>query len=349
MNKLWLVFALLAPIYWQSAIGQAGEQPTVIDASELNYYLYQSFAAADTTERLRLNHIGMQTELLDGVYFVSSVLDGYPAHRAGIQRGDRLLTVNGISFHPVFSFNNTVAAPAGFRANPISYDLELSRGSDTQAVSVTPVFENLYDSYRTSSFTSIQEFTVGNKIIGYVHLWSLSRSSNDLIQYQAILNSLSHCDGIIVDIRDSFGFVAYEHFDALFPSRSSYFQQTVNGQVQGIGRSNSPRNYYGKPLAVLQNNNTQGGMELFSYQLSKLQRVITLGDTTAGLLGDYIPSEQEASTELIYLPAVDTLIDGVQFEDEGRTPQEAVDYPITRPSIGDPQYDAALAALVGIV
>ena len=90
-------------------------------------------------------------------------------------------------------------------------------------------------------------------------------------------------------------------------------------------------------------------MELFSYQLSKLQRVITLGDTTAGLLGDYIPSEQEASTELIYLPAVDTLIDGVQFEDEGRTPQEAVDYPITRPSIGDPQYDAALAALVGIV
>jgi carboxyl-terminal processing protease len=352
MNKKWLLLVFVASFYWQQSSGQAVEQATSIDDSQLNYYLYQSFAATDTTRRLRLNHIGMQTEILDGSYFVSTVLDGYPAHSAGIQRGDKLLSANGKPFHPVYSFNAEDASPSRFQPNPETYKLELARGNNNLTISVTPVFENLYDSLRSSSLSSVQEISAGNKVIGYVHLWSLSNSTNDLIQYQSILNSLSHCDGIIVDIRDSFGFITAEHFDAIFPSRTSYFQITENGISRDMRAHTATQNsddYFGKPLAILQNKNTQAGMELFSYQLSKLQRVLTLGETTAGLIGDYTLREQNSGVEIMYLPAMDMLIDGIQLEGEGLEPQQAVEYPITRPSIGDPQYEAALAALMGIV
>jgi carboxyl-terminal processing protease len=48
--------------------------------------------------------IGIFTKLLDGKTFISGVLAGLPASKAGLMVGDEILAADGESFHPIKSF-----------------------------------------------------------------------------------------------------------------------------------------------------------------------------------------------------------------------------------------------------
>lgn len=320
-----------------------------VSLDALDYYLYQAVAAPRQELRIRLNHLGLFVTHQQGAFYVSAVLNAYPAHNAGLRRGDRLDSVDGTVFHPLWSFNDERQVAESFTANIRPYTLTFMRNEVAMQLQVTPVYENLYDSLRSATTNSVQFFVNGNKLIAYVHLWSLGLAWSDLISYQELIRDLDHSDGLIIDVRDAYGLLAAEHLDMFFPSRASYPHITSQGE-SGI-RGNVPAQinsaYYGRAMVVMHNAATRGGMELFAYQLGKLSRVITVGSNSAGKMGYYRISGSER--QLTYAHNSTMLIDGTNLEGEGLAPDVSIPYEDTSSAPSDPQFDAAIAALMGII
>ncbi|MCH7673301.1 MAG: hypothetical protein IIB72_14150 [Proteobacteria bacterium] len=344
---------LLLPVFGFSslALSQAPDSDR-LGPDQLQYYLMQAFHADSAENRRPLNHIGIQVQPSATGYLVTAVLEGYPAHLAGINRGDVIHSVDTLPYHPVYSFNTAAGGPGGFPQSNTSYEITWRRNDSTLSASLIPVYENLYDSYRSATLNSIQVFPSGNKLVGYVRLWGFSRSSNDLASFRQILAEFDDCDGLIIDLRNAYGFLAHQHLDLLFPSRRRRFQLggVITEHVDLSHVESAPGDdYFQKPIAVLLNSATEGGAELLAYQLAKLERVITVGEATPGRIGDYRQASAAESAGLEYRPAVETLIDGRVFESSGVQPQQVVPYPFSQSSRGDPQYQAALLTLLGII
>ena len=344
---------LLLPVFGFSslALSQAPDSDR-LGPDQLQYYLMQAFHADSAENRRPLNHIGIQVQPSATGYLVTAVLEGYPAHLAGINRGDVIHSVDTLPYHPVYSFNTAAGGPGGFPQSNTSYEITWRRNDSTLSANLIPVYENLYDSYRSATLNSIQVFPSGNKLVGYVRLWGFSRSSNDLASFRQILAEFDDCDGLIIDLRNAYGFLAQQHLDLLFPSRRRRFQLggVITEHVDLSHVKSAPGDdYFQKPIAVLLNSATEGGAELLAYQLAKLERVITVGEATPGRIGDYRQASAAESAGLEYRPAVETLIDGRVFESSGVQPQQVVPYPFSQSSRGDPQYQAALLTLLGII
>lgn len=343
---------LLAILVLCPNAGAQGPGELEVDSSQLRFYLIQAFQAGSAADRLALNHIGIQVVPLADDYLVTAVLEGYPAHQAGINRGDLITAANGEAFHPVYSFNQASTDSSPFVPAHAQYDIELERNGDILSVQVTPVFENLYDSYRTATLNSIQQFSSGNKLIGYVRLWGFSRASNDLVSFHQLIDDFAYCDGLIIDLRNAYGFLDTSHLDLLMPNRRRFFTATGAGSEHvalAFGTQNTVEDSYQKPIAVLINADTRGGAELFAYQLAKLERVVTIGEATPGQIGDYRLISRGASTAFRYHPAHSIRIDGNVFETQGVTPQQAVAYPYQQSTRSDPQYETAVVIMLGII
>ncbi|MDG2141531.1 MAG: PDZ domain-containing protein [Gammaproteobacteria bacterium] len=335
-----------------SNINAQNGQSSVLSKDQLDYYLIQSFIAQDSTKRIALNHIGLQGQQNNKGFLVTSVLEGYPAHAAGINRGDIIETVNGEPFHPINTFNPEREASGKFFPNLQENTLSLTRAGNNQNISITAVYENLFDSYRSATSNSILEFSAGNKTIGYIRFWGLSRGSNEIINYQMLLKGLRHTDGIIFDFRDSFGFLGPEHFDLVFSNQntSSAFQNfnKLTDSSPSIFLESQVKPYR-KPIALLLNEGTRGGPELFAYQLDKLDRVVSVGESTKGMIGRFIFEGAANDSDISYKSAEGLLIDGQPLENLGVKPERIIFYPYEDTTRGDPQFEAAINILLGII
>lgn len=323
-----------------------------ISTEDLEYYLLQSFLVNDSKQRIAINHIGIQGRFEESGFLVTAVLEGYPAHTAGIERGDVILSADSEPFHPVHSFNLERNSNGDFISITNEHQLRVQRGDSSTELSLVPIYENLFDSYRSATANSVQEFSAGNKVIGYIRFWALSRNTNDLINYQELIRNLDHCDGIIFDLRNSFGFLDPQHLDLVFNDKSSYFSiteppNTAFNFAQTSPALNSPN--YRKPIALLLNEDTRGGTELFAYQLDKLERVVSLGNSTSGRIGNFALNNARDGASIDYLPAEELLIDGNEFEGVGVNPEIEVQFEYENTTRGDPQYDAAVNTLLGII
>ena len=324
------------------AIGNAAAQ--LSPNSTLEQLLVQSFHANINAERVVLNHIGIEAVEVSNGYLVTVVLEGYPAHAVDIRRGDIIEKADGNPFHPIESFNSERDTNGDFLPEREEHILVLFRANDSMELSVIPVFENLYNSYRSATANSVLQFSAGNKTIGYIRFWALSRATADIINYRALLRELSGTDGIIFDFRNSLGFLDPQHLDLVFPTRDNYFTSSLENNSYTQFAENSPAfetTPYRKPIAVLLNRDTRGGTELFAYQLNKLQRVITLGEATRGEIGEYL-FEDLSNGEEFY-------IDGQPFRDSAIIPEQLIPFPYENTERGDPQFDAAINALLGII
>lgn len=317
-----------------------------IGPEQLDYYLVQAFEAPRAEQRIALNHIGVAVQADEQGYLVTAVLEAYPAHAAGIQRGDRILRVDGDAYHPIYSFNAESSDGRGFTPAPQDYRIEYLRGGDEQAAVVVPVFENLFDSYRSATLNSTLAFPLGNKRVGYVRLWGLSRSTSDLFGLDLLMDEFALSDGLIVDLRDAYGYLSRKHLDLfLRDARVDYESSIAAEQHIAIDSSYqiTTARPFTKPIVVLINAATRGGAELLAYELSKSGRIITMGETSAGRIGAYHFTEGMIE----FQPDTALRIDGQPFESGGVTPQNTVSYPIDQSSRSDPQFEAAIDYLLG--
>ena len=326
--------------------GSAAQLPSLEFSSEsdLAYFLKQAFFAKPGAERVALNHIGIESKETDNGYLITAVLEGYPAHAHDVRRGDIIKLVDGSPFHPVESFNFEKDNDGNFLPTNQEHKLTVIRSNVSIEFSMTPVFENLFDSYRSATSNSVLEFSAGNKTIGYIRIWALSRSTNDIINYQTLLSALAGTDGIVFDLRNGLGFLDAQHLDLVFPDRTNYFSYSdaIGAPINFSKTSqNSTFSSYRKPIAILINEGTRGGTELLAYQLNKLQRVISLGEETRGEISHYF-FEGGFRKNLLK-------IDGLLFHNHSISPEQVIPYPYESTERGDPQFEAAVNALLGII
>ena len=341
------ILCCAAVLLTQLAAAQNSENAP-LTADTLEYYLVQAFQAPTVKDRLALNHIGIEVHPVDDGFLVTASLEGYPAHQAGIERGDRILRVDEKPFHPVFSFNAKGREPGEFSPAAAVFLLEFERRGEVESVEIKPVFENLYDSYRSAILDSVQEFSVGNKTIGYIRIWGLSRSTSDLFTLERTMRMFRDSDGMIIDLRNSYGFLSSKHLDLFVRNDRGNFEVSDASNRHAAIAQNFPASAtrtFTRPIVVLVNSKTRGGAELFAHGLAKPERTTTLGESTAGKIGSY----SHNGNTIRYSPADQVLIDGQIFESQGVVPNDSIAFPFSQSSRSDPQFETAVDVLLGVI
>ncbi len=341
------ILCCAAVLLTQLAAAQNSEN-AAITPDTLEYYLVQAFQAPTVKTRIALNHIGIEVHPVDDGFLVTASLEGYPAHQAGIERGDKILRADEKSFHPVYTFNAKNSEPSDFAPTNAVHLLEFERRGEVASVEISPVFENLYDSYRSAILNSVQEFSVGNKTIGYIRIWGLSRSTSDLFTLERTMRMFRDSDGMIIDLRNAYGFLSSKHLDLFVRNGRGKFQvsdfSNRHAAIDQIFPA-SPTRTFTRPIVVLVNSKTRGGAELFAHGLAKPERTTTLGEITAGKIGSY---SNDGKT-IHYSPAEQILIDGRRFESKGVVPNDSIDFPFSQSSRSDPQFETAVDVLLGVI
>ena len=329
-------------------VAAQNSETAAISADTLEYYLVQAFQATTAKDRIALNHIGIEVQPAEDGLLVTASLEGYPAHIAGLERGDRILRVDGKPFHPVYSFNARDSESPEFVPATALHLLEFERRGEVLSVEIVPVFENLYDSYRSAILNSVQEFSVGNKTIGYIRFWGLSRSTSDLFTLERTMRMFRDSDGMIIDLRNSYGFLSSKHLELFVRNGRGEFEVSDASNRHAAIAQNFPSRAvrtFTRPIVVLVNSMTRGGAELFAYGLAIPERVSTLGESTAGKIGSYSLDKNT----IRYSPADEVLIDGQRFESVGVVPNDSILFPFSQSSRSDPQFEAAVDVLLGVI
>ena len=72
----------------------------------IEYYLFRSMFSTKDINNPKVWHIGAQFTEVNNQFVIREVVNGYPADKAGLLRGDIIETASGEAFDPYFSFNS---------------------------------------------------------------------------------------------------------------------------------------------------------------------------------------------------------------------------------------------------
>lgn len=128
------------------------------------YYLFKGYYSlieeAAPSAPMIINP-GVQTAFDDRGYFVREVLHGLPAEAAGIVRGDRILTVDGVPFSGIW----------GSSSKPDSTVKIMHQGKFKEIHLNLPAM-NWAQAFQNATLNSIRVMSHKGKKIGYMRLWS---------------------------------------------------------------------------------------------------------------------------------------------------------------------------------
>jgi carboxyl-terminal processing protease len=265
----------------------------------------------------QVEHIGVLGRREGGAYRVAASLDGSPARAAGIETGDRLLTVDGQPFTSASSFRNRAGE---------SVRLVLQRPGEPapRTVRVTPIKQNPLAALLAATERSVQIWNLGGKRLGYVHLWAMASDRFRETLEEIVLGRLHNTDGLILDLRDGYGGKPWG-FDDVFLQPDILWEQRVRGSQPSQHHTG-----YSRPLVVLINEGTRSSKEFLAYQFKVSRRATLVGTRTASaFLGAAVFPIGKSG--LVELPVEGLRVDGRPLEGEGVTPniEAASDAPYT--------------------
>jgi carboxyl-terminal processing protease len=278
--------------------------------------------------------IGAFTQTDDqGRTFVTGVVEGAPAHQAGLLIGDEILSLDDGPFRPVDSFRGKVGAA-------VSFSIRRTPTGAPMAISVAPAEIHPNAMFLRGLQASARVIAAGNNArIGYVHVWSYAGG-----RYQAALEALiadgplRDADALIWDLRDGWGGAQPEYLDLFNPRAPTMQVRDRSGKTGMVDVK------WRKPVAMLINGGTRSGKEVLAYgfkeyRLGELVGVRTEGAVlaaTAFLIGD---------DGLLLLAVEDVLVDGRRLEGVGVAPTIEVPFDLRYAAGSDPQLERAIEIL----
>ena len=268
-----------------------------------------------------------------GRTFITGVIEGAPAHQAGLLVGDEILTLDDSPFRPVDSFRGKVGVP-------VSIGVRRTPGAASTAIGVTPAELHPNAMFLRGLQASARIIGTGNNArIGYVHVWSYAGD-----RYQSALEDLiadgplRNADALVWDLRGGWGGAQPEYLD-LFNPRAPTMQVTGRD-----GKTDLVDVKWRKPVAMLINEGTRSGKEVLAYGFKEYRLGELIGNRTEGavlaatafLVGD---------EGLLLLAVEDVLVDGQRLEGVGVTPTIEVAFDSRYAAGGDPQLERAVQVL----
>lgn len=312
------------------------------DSHSLDFYLFRSMFCTKEINTPEVNHIGAQFSLVNGIYVIRDVLNGYPAAIAGLRRGDRILKANKSNFHPYHAFN-----PVGKKIR-----LTVQRNNQLKYFIISAIRENPNLSMHRAIENSTRIYEQNGKRAGYVRLWSGTHKSN-LVAFQKAVISLGETDGFVLDLRDGYGGAWYEYLDLFFSNRDNYFEFTItnrNGTERYAADQKNNQQHYAGPMVVLINEGTRSGKEALAYQFKKSGRAVLVGATTQGAFsaGEGQFNDIDKSF-FLYLAVAEYQLDGKKIEGVGINPDIVVEHDLSISSSSDLQLDSAIKKMFSMI
>ena len=267
------------------------------DVRHQTYYLQRSLFSTRDLDAPQLHTIGVQFDELDPA-IVQAVMEQSPAAIAGLQRGERIVAVNGASFQSLLQWQQTL---------PTRFTVRGAQGD--RDVALTPVRQSLHRALAEATARSREIYECGSRRIAYFHLWSGTHPIFLEALNHAVADTRQHgVNGFVLDLRDGYGGAWWDYLDPFFPSRDDYFQ-FIADDARGAGepmraepRTNAA--FWDGPLAVIINRGTRSGKEALAFQFKKTGRATLFGERTS------IPVAELPGTDAPLAAALDHLACG---------------------------------------
>ncbi len=276
--------------------------------------------------------IGISTTQAGGKTFVRDVLDGGPADKAGLKRGDEILAADAAPFKQVDSFVGKAGKPA---------DLIVMYGPDpgqVKKVTVKPEAIKPDKLYYDAMKDSARIIEAHGKKIGYIHVWSYAGGQYQDLLVEQVAGKLAGADALVFDLRDGWGGATPDYLDVFNK------MVPVITEINRDGKRSTVDTQWRKPVVMLINDGTRSGKEILAYGFKKYGIGKLVGTRTAGYVMGGRPFFL-SSGNLLYLAVVDVLVDGERLEGVGVAPDYEVPMPLEYSHGKDPQLDKALELL----
>ena len=277
--------------------------------------------------------IGVFTEADNqGRTFITGVIEGAPAHAAGVLLGDEILSADDHPFQPIDSFRGKVGAR-------VSLEIRRASGAAPIAISLMPADLHPNEMFLSGLKASARLIATDKAKIGYVHVWSyanprIQSALEDLMSE----GPLKDADALVWDLRGGWGGAQPQYLDLFNPRAPTMQIKDRNGATGFVDVK------WRKPVAMLINEGTRSGKEVLAYGFKEYGLGELIGGRTEGavlaatafLIGD---------DGLLLLAVEDVLVDGKRLEGVGVTPTIEVPFDWRYAAGGDPQLDRAVQVL----
>jgi len=276
--------------------------------------------------------IGIFTRRIGDKTFISGVLDGLPAAKAGLRVGDELLAADGSPYQPIRSFTTKVN-------QEVTLQVRRSLDGPPQDIVVVPEQLKPNEAFLQAMQASARIINADGVKIGYIHVWSYAGAQYQrLLEREIFSGTLKEAEALVVDLRDGWGGAQAQYLDPFTAQGPTVTMVDRDGDVSVSNVK------WRKPVVMLVNDGTRSGKEILAYGFKKYGLGEVIGTRTAGaVLAGRAFLLSDGS--LLLLAVADVRVDGQRLEGLGVTPTIEVPFAVEYAQGKDPQLERAIEIL----
>ncbi len=276
--------------------------------------------------------VGILTQTIDDQVFVVSVLAGSIAEKAGVLKGDEILSANGEPFSPITSLKPHVG-------NDVAFEIRRRQREKPFAITMRPVLINPKEESLEAQKASIRIIERSQKRIGYIHIYSYAGEEYHRMLHEAIVwGALKDADALIIDLRYGLG--------GAWPYYLNIFNRNIPSltTIDRDGKKSIVDSQWRKPAVYLVNAHSRSGKELLAFGAKKYHLATVIGERTAGhvLGGRLFPL---SNGDALFLAVQRCFVDGENLEGVGVAPDIEVPFEVRYCAGRDLQLKKALEYL----
>ncbi len=277
--------------------------------------------------------VGILTQEIEERNYIISVLDGSVAERAGLKKGDEIISVDGKPYSPIASLRSSVGRDVVFK-------IRRRKQAESFAILVQPVLVNPKQELLDAQKSSVRIIHRKKARIGYVHIYSYAGDEYHKELLNALVwGALKEADALIIDLRYGLG--------GAWPYYLNIFNQNIPALVMRnrAGTETIVDSQWRKPAVYLVNAFSRSGKELLAFGAQKYHLATVIGERTPGhtLGGRLFPM---SNGDMLFLAVQSARIDGVNLEGVGVSPDIEVPFDVRYCAGHDIQLEKALEYLV---
>jgi carboxyl-terminal processing protease len=277
--------------------------------------------------------IGADLVEREGGWFVARTFPGSPAELAGLLRGDRIATADGLPFTP----RRSLAGQAG---TEIALGVERRRGAPLVAVKVTPRRVQPQAEWLAAQRAATRVLDFEGHRIAYALLWVCGGDEPQPLLADALAGPLASAEALVLDFRGGFGGCDTSFLNLFNPATSELVA------IDREGRRTPYAGSWKKPLVLLVDGGTRSGKEVVARAVQRHHLGTLVGERTAAAV---VAGRPYVLTDgsLLFLAVSDIWVDGEHLEGTGVAPDVPVAADLPYAEGRDPQLQKALRIAAG--